>query len=541
MRRLLFALALYALPVSAQEDAEPVELRLRATLSENGPAAEAPLDWRISDEGGVVYETRGGARLARDLPPGRYSVEVTRPDGAGARADVILRPDRPRDLALALPAPQPEVTLEAAGRGTAGATIPVTWSGPGARGDYVAVGLPGNQRDLAYTYAADGSPLALRLPSEAGRYEIRYRRGDDGTVLARHAIEVGAVTASLTAEEDADAGALLPLVWTGPDYPNDYLAVARPGAADYLAYVYTRTGSPALLRMPAEPGTYELRYVMAQDRKVLATRPVEVLPVEAMLDAPDRIPAGAELRVGWDGPAYPEDRIAVVDPGSGLVVSEVPASQGSPARLPAPLAAGPHELRYLMGPEKAVLARRPLEVAAVTAQLSAVSEAAAGAPVAVAWEGPGYDGDYIAVARPDAEDYAVFRPAREGTPLIVDMPTEPGDWELRYVASGAGEAVLARRTITLAPVAARLEAPAEVAAGAPFAVTWEGPDYRRDYLGLVGAGAPDGETMRAVYTSQDSPLVLRAPDIPGAYELRYHLGRDDRVIARLPLRVTAPD
>ena len=41
-------------------------------------------------------------------------------------------------------------------------------------------------------------------------------------------------------------------------------------------YTYTRSGSPLTVKAPKEPGNYELRYVTAQDKKVLARLPITV-------------------------------------------------------------------------------------------------------------------------------------------------------------------------------------------------------------------------------------------------------------------------
>mgnify|MGYP000111971612 CR=1 FL=1 len=42
------------------------------------------------------------------------------------------------------------------------------------------------------------------------------------------------------------------------------------------SYTYTRTGSPLTLKLPDEPGQYELRYVMNQGSRILATLPFTV-------------------------------------------------------------------------------------------------------------------------------------------------------------------------------------------------------------------------------------------------------------------------
>ncbi|SLN37662.1 hypothetical protein ROJ8625_01725 [Roseivivax jejudonensis] len=342
----------------------------------------------------------------------------------------------------------------------------------------------------------------------------------------------------LEADEVVDAGEPVPVVWLGPDSPGDYIAVAAPDDPGYVALEPTGRGSPLRLTMPAEPGQYELRYVAAAGSEVLARRPIEVLPVSATLYAAPRARAGDALSVDWDGPDYPGDRIAIARAADGGTAASTPTRMGAPLTVTAPHAPGAYELQYVMNTGDTVLAAQPLEVVEVSATLDATETATAGAPVVVTWDGPAYPRDFLSVARADDPGYESFRYVRDGSPLILDMPTEAGTYELRYVAAGVGETVLARRPITLTEVSARIEAPETVPAGENIPVAWEGPNYRRDFVSIAGVAAPDGDTLSFVYVGDDSPALLQAPETPGRYELRYHLGADDRVLARRPITVT---
>ena len=68
------------------------------------------------------------------------------------------------------------------------------------------------------------------------------------------------------------------------------------------SYTYTRDGSPLKLTMPIDPGTYEVRYVMSQGRKILAAQTIEVTAVSAVLDAPGRAKAGEKHPGRLGGP-----------------------------------------------------------------------------------------------------------------------------------------------------------------------------------------------------------------------------------------------
>jgi len=129
----------------------------------------------------------------------------------------------------------------------------------------------------SYAYTRDGSPLKLQMPSKPGTYELRYvMTGSDRRVVGTRTITVEPVSASLQAEASAAPGSNLVVTWEGPDYRNDYLAISRAGEDGHETYVYTRDGSPIILKVPDRPGAYELRYVMGQDRKVLYSQPLTV-------------------------------------------------------------------------------------------------------------------------------------------------------------------------------------------------------------------------------------------------------------------------
>src|SRR5690606_19638211 len=87
--------------------------------------------------------------------------------------------------------------------------------------------------------------------------------------------------------------------------------------SDYENYVYTRDGNPAALLLPSTPGSYEIRYVLDQDSKVLATTRIEVTPVTATLAAAGAASAGGVIEVEWTGPGYANDYLTVAEPGSG--------------------------------------------------------------------------------------------------------------------------------------------------------------------------------------------------------------------------------
>ena len=253
-----------------------------------------------------------------------------------------------------------------------GATIEVAWRGPEYAGDTITVDAPdeGGRFPINGARVSEGSPATLQMPPEPGTYELRYVQKQGYKVLARQTIAVTDVTAAVSGPARAPAGAVVDVEWRGPEYGGDTITVDAPGEGGRFPINSERAsgGSPVALRMPPEPGDYELRYVMKQDYRIVARQPITVEPVRAGLDAPATGVAGESLTVQWEGPAYRGDYIAVdeADARGRFPMERTRVSAGSPLEIALPDAAGDYELRYVMKQGYRILARQPLTVSAGT-------------------------------------------------------------------------------------------------------------------------------------------------------------------------------
>ncbi|MBS1303400.1 VWA domain-containing protein [Loktanella sp. SALINAS62] len=476
------------------------------------------------DAAGGAYETysyvEGGSPVWVEMPirPGFYEARYVTADGnrvlATAPVEVVPVPAR---VAAAATAP-------------AGATIPVEWDGPGYNRDYVTVAKPDGPGNayVNYTYVGAGSPLKLVMPGEPGSYELRYVADQDGTILARAAIEVIDVSSTIDAPDSADIGNALNVSFTGPRYDGDFLSVARPEDAPgaYVNYTYVGAGSPLNLVMPGEPGFYELRYILAEGPRILVSRPITVTAVAATIDAPEEAMAGSVLRVGWTGPGYDGDFLSVA------LLEMAPNGyehyaylEGPEIGLTMPAEAGTYELRYVLEEDYNVLVSQPITVTEAIATLDAPAEAVRGTHVSVRWTGPDGPGDYVTVARPDAPDteYEDYAYTRNGAELTLPVPEEPGAYELRYVLSG-GQRAIARMPFAATLPSARLAAPPQATAGTTLQIAWQGPGGADDALAIVPVGGDDGAALARVPLSTGNPVAMDLPDAPGAYELLYVQG-----------------
>ncbi|MDV6375624.1 vWA domain-containing protein [Deinococcus arenicola] len=158
--------------------------------------------------------------------------------------------------------------LSAATTAAAGDTIDVKWTGPNNPKDFIMVvkkGTPEGKYSGKYQYTKSGNPTKLLMPLEPGDYEIRYSSFDSSPypTLARTAITLKAATYKLSAPASARAGSTIQVKWTGPDFPKDFIMVVKKGTAEgqyARPYESTSKGNPLSIKLPDEPGTYELRY-----------------------------------------------------------------------------------------------------------------------------------------------------------------------------------------------------------------------------------------------------------------------------------------
>lgn len=86
--------------------------------------------------------------------------------------------------------------------------------------------------------------------------------------------------------------------------------------------------------------------------------------------------------------------------------------------------------------------------------------------------------------------------------------------------------------------AASLAAPSRIEVGERIEITWSGPEGSEDFLSLALPGMPDDEYLEWARTEDGNPTVFRAPDVPGAYELRYIDGESGEALGRTSIEVT---
>jgi Ca-activated chloride channel family protein len=208
---------------------------------------------------------------------------------------------------------------------------------------------------------------------------------------------------------------------------------------------------------PAEPGLYEVRYVLREGRRTLAAASVEVIEADVTLSGPVVARAGTSLRVDWSASIHPEDYITIVPAGAdqGTYSGYVRVRDKLQGDLMAPDAPGLYEIRYVLREGARTLASHALEVVDADATLddgaglSAPSRASVGETITVSWSGGAYSADQrIALARADQADFSwiAAHKVEPATSLDLTMPNEAGRYEVRYL-DVSGRKVLGRAIV----------------------------------------------------------------------------------------------
>jgi len=358
---------------------------------------------------------------------------------------------------------------------------------------------------------------------------------------------------------EVEVGASFEVEFTTDGSDKDFIFYTDVGAApeSYThGYFSVSKGSPVELRALVTPGTYAVRIVTeSKPQQVLAEKTFVVTDVTAELSAPASVEAGTEFVVNTTGPLHQLDYVAMSDPGAddndyryGYEYTRKASDEGE-LKFNAPIIAGEYSLRYILQgrPRDRKLAETTFTVTDVDATLSPPTTAIdAGATFDVAWNGPDSQQDFIALTDINGEPHSYtygYEYTRKGNPSKLTAPTAPGQYLLRYVMRGqvAGQSYrdLAEATITVGSVAATLDAPASVVAGANFDVAFTKPEDGRGYI-AIGESDADGIDYQYGYEyARDKPVTLTAPDVEGEYAIRYiQEGNENVILATVPLTVT---
>ncbi len=446
------------------------------------------------------------------------------------------------------PAPEPEaeVTLTAPDTALAGSAIDVAWSEAPDALDLITIVPMGADEGTRGNHfrVRDRSEHTLRAPSDTGMYEIRYVLYDGMRTLGSHPIEITEPETTVSAPETALAGSKIPVSWTGAVDAIDLIAIVPMGADDGTRgnQFRVRDRTEHELQAPSDPGMYEIRYVLYEGRRTLASTPIEITEPEASVSAPDMALAGSKIPVSWTGTVDAIDLIAIVPMGAdeGTRGNQFRVRDRTEHELQAPSDTGMYEIRYVLYEGRRTLASTPIEITEPEVSVTAPAQIRAGDAIPVSWTGTVDGIDLITIVPMGADDGARgnhFR-VRDRTEHELKAPDDTGFYEIRYVLY-EGRRTLASQPIEVLAADAALEsgasidAPDRAGVGESLEVGWTVDQRSADQrITIARAEQPIFTWQAAVKIDDDGPVTLPLPKEPGTYELRILDVSGQAVLAR---------
>ncbi len=342
-----------------------------------------------------------------------------------------------------------------------------------------------------------------------------------------------AAAIGLGAPEQVTTGASFEVSWTTNVHPSDFVTIvpadAKEGARqNHLRVRDKRTGT---LVAPADPGLYEVRYVLDQGGRTQAVAAVEVVAAEVGVAAPAQITTGASFEVSWTMNVHPSDFVTIVpaDAKEGARQNHLRVRDKRTGTLVAPADPGLYEVRYVLDQGGRTQAVAAVEVVAAQVTINGPDVVRAGSPVAAAWSGVIHRSDYVTIVPAGAKQGTRQNHIRVGDKVSgeVRAPGEPGLYELRYVLDEGGRTLASHNLEVVAANApldegAGLKVPAQAAAGQTITVSWVGGSDGKDQrIALAKADQADFSWIAAHKIGADKTLELTLPAEPGRYEVRY--------------------
>lgn len=531
---------------------EPVFFRPDQEMSAEYLAGN--VSWEISDSEASYVQTLTGNPAQLDLPFGDYVVTVTTEAwDQPVQTEMNFAADSIHNLSVMFPPREPdlaELTLRAVLDSASGPLIdtPITWEFTQGDDSFEFGGNPGVMEVRPGTWTVTGYHTAMELEQSQTLTLAEGQRATQTFVFETPAAPLPAVT--VTAPAQVVVGSAFGVSWTaeGALKERDYVTIVPVGAEGgaYTDYDRLQGRSEGQLRAPAEPGLYEVRLQTEDGKAVLATTPIEVVDAVVTVSGPAQVVIGSAFPVSWAAEGlHPRDYVTIVPLGAeeGAYTDYTRLEGKTEGSLRAPAEAGLYELRLQMENGGRVLARAPIEVVEAQVTVSAPAQVLVGSAFDVSWTAEGlHPRDYVTIvpmgaAEGEYTDYDRLEGQASGR---LRAPIEPGLYEVRLQLENGGR-VLARTPVEVAEGEVTLSGPERVRAGGDVAVSWTGAIHPRDYITIVPAGTADGEYAAYTRVGDASQGRMTAPEEPGAYEIRYQLERGNRVMARGPLEVLAPD
>lgn len=276
--------------------------------------------------GGMLFQTNSGAELADALQ----------------QVSAVMPEPEP------VPEPEPEPARVAAfdigDKAEAGFAYPIGWTGEASFIDYMGFVPQGETSAtvspsygvIGGTGANPNNPATRTAPKEPGMYDLILVSVSDG-VIARQAVEVVPPSMGFEPIGSVEPDSRVRFAFRGPERVEERIVIADPDQPvnEHQRHNWTfalHKNGATNLKVPAEPGEYEVRYLNAKRTEVLFSRRFGVgIPFEDA-DLTTSADLAAQAATATRGGAA-QDSIASV-PATFRLPSDVPQSDVSWEAVP---------------------------------------------------------------------------------------------------------------------------------------------------------------------------------------------------------------
>ncbi|WP_295390904.1 VWA domain-containing protein [uncultured Thiodictyon sp.] len=504
-------------------------------------------------------EDQKGLRCLAQATGGRFiaatdAAELNQALSETAKVSQPVAPPPPRPA----PPPLPMVELVAPDSALKGTLVKVEPKGEEGHTGYVYLFPKGRDRDLGFGGVKPAPmggyrPVEIRLPAQPGPYVLKWI-GDDKRVYTERPLAVVESDVRLSVPESATAGTLLKVGLEAPGGLDGYVYLYPKGRTQDLGFCGARparTGGyqPCELRLPADPGDYDLKWLSGR-KELLAQAALALVPAEAGLAVPESAVAGTLLRVGIRASEGLAGYVRLFAKGKDIVIVEArvyPDAVGGykPVELRLPTQPGDFTLKWVSD-RKEVLAESPLRIDGAEVSLEVPASAPKGTQIEVLPRGPdGLTGHVrlVSQGKDKAIEAAVIRQAKQGgyQPARLRLPAVPGDYRVLWAAENRAPLVDVPIRVTEAAIV--IDAPERAPVGGELSVALKAPDGLDGRLCLFAQGKTPPVTCGLVREDRIAgyvPVRLKLPAQAGTLVLRWLSGRNE-VLAERPLTVVEPD
>lgn len=321
-----------------------------------GPSTTPQTEWDYF----LVEKTKPVASLRMPAVAGSYELRYVSP-----RRSPATLAKRPLILTPVV------AKVEAPAEAMAGASLAVNASGPLGDAHWIGFAPKGSPASSYLHYVrpvAGQNRYTLNVPAQAGEYEVRYVLNESELIAASAPVRVVKSAAQVKAPAQALTGELITVEATGPVAEGNWVGIAEQSApaSAYFDYVYAEQASASYqLKVPANSGAYEIRFIAKEGEKILARQVLQVNDAPVTLIAPATATPGSRIKVKASGPYSEAHWIGFApkgsDAGSYLDYAR-PTGATSEIELSAPEEAGDYEIRFVLYESLRVLKSHAIRV-----------------------------------------------------------------------------------------------------------------------------------------------------------------------------------